>query len=91
MTNKIKVAAADVLVGDLIYDGHGANAHPTFAWEIVTEVKQMEGLILLIAGRLEPPHCEFWFEPDEEVAVIRHPPPEIAKPAPKSHHKHGHS
>lgn len=81
MTNKITVAAAEVRVGDHIYDGAGSNAHPTFAWETVTEVKQVDGLIVLVAGRLEPPHCDFWFEPDEPVSVLRYPTEQTDGPA----------
>ena len=90
MTNKITIPAGEVQVGDHIYDGHGANAHPTFAWETVTAVKREEGLVVIVAGRVEPPNGEFWFEPDESIGVIRYPPAEPEKPAAKSHNKHGH-
>lgn len=90
MTHRITIAAAEVKAGDRIYDGPGANPHPTFAWEIVTGVKLVDGLVLVTAGRLDHAHGEFWFEPDEQVVVIRHPPAEPEKPALKSHNKHGH-
>jgi hypothetical protein len=90
MTTRITIAAADVRVGDQIYNGPGASAHPTFAWETVTQANRVDGLILLITGRMDAPHGEFWFEPEEAVAVVRHPPPEPEMPAAKPHHKHGH-
>jgi hypothetical protein len=91
MTNKITVVASEVRINDHIYNGTGTNAHPTFAWETVTEVRQEDGLILLITGNLKGPHGEFWLEPDEEVAVIRYPAA-VAPEAPptKPHGKHGH-
>jgi hypothetical protein len=89
MTNKISVAASAVVVGDHVYNGTGTNAHPTFAWETVTEARVVDGLIMLLTGDLKAPHGEFWLEPDEQIMVIRYPkvaaPP---PPAPKSHHKH---
>lgn len=75
MTNKITVPAAEVLVNDHIYNGTGANKHPTFAWETVTEVRSEDGLILLITGNLKGVHGEFWLEPDEQIVVIRYPEP----------------
>ena len=90
MTNRITVAAADVQVGDHIYNGTGASAHPTFAWETVTRINMADGLVVLITGSLELPHGEFWFEPEEAVVVMRYPPPEAEKPAVKAPHKHGH-
>lgn len=94
MTNKITVTAAEILVGDHIYSGTGANAHPTFAWETITRIQQVDGLILVIAGRFGNANDEFWFEPGESVAVIRYPAAEVAKPVAKpvvkSHNKHGH-
>lgn len=90
MTNRITIRAADVQVGDHIYDGPGANAHPTFAWETITKVKLVDGLIVLIAGRLDAKQGEFWFEPDEAVTIIRHPPEAPETPAAKPHPKHGH-
>jgi len=90
MTNKITLTAAEILVGDHIYSGTGANAHPTFAWETITQIKQVDGLILVIAGRFGNANDEFWFEPGESVAVIRYPAAEVAKPVVKSHNKHGH-
>jgi hypothetical protein len=92
MTNKITVTAATVRVNDHIYSGTGTNDHPTFAWETVTEVRSVDGLILLITGNLKGPHGEFWFEPDEEIVVIRYPEaqPAVANAA-KGHGKHGHS
>lgn len=90
MTNRITVAAADVQVGDHIYNGPGASAHPTFAWETVTRINMADGLVVLITGSLEIPHGEFWFEPEEAVVVMRYPPPEAEKPAAKASHKHGH-
>lgn len=92
MSNKITVAARDVRVNDHVYNGTGTNAHPTFAWETVTEVRSEDGLILLITGNPKGPHGEFWLEPDEEIAVIRYPEPVAAEPpAKKKHDKHGHS
>ena len=90
MTSKITIAAADARVGDLIYNGPGAHTHPTFAWETVTKVDQVDGLMLLTIGRLDHANGDFWFEPDEEVVVIRHPPVVEEVVIPKSHHKHGH-
>jgi len=89
MTNRITIAAADVRVGDHFYNGPTASAHPSFAWETVTQVNRVDGLIVLIAGRLDP-HGEFWFEPDESTAVIRYPPAEPEKPVAKPHQKHNH-
>jgi hypothetical protein len=90
MTNKITLTAAEVLLGDHIYSGTGANAHPTFAWETITQIKHVDGLILIVAGRFGNANDEFWFEPDESVTVIRYPAPEPEKPVAKSHNKHGH-
>jgi len=92
MTNKITVAASEVRVNDHIYNGTGTNAHPTFAWETVTEVRNEDGLILLITGNKKGPHGEFWLEPDEQIVVIRYPEAAaVETPAPKPHGKHGHS
>ena len=63
MTNKITVVASEVRVNDHIYNGTGSNAHPTFAWETVTEIRSEDGLILLITGNAKGPHGEFWLEP----------------------------
>lgn len=87
MTNKITVPASQVQVDDHIYNGTGSNAHPTFAWETVTEVRNEDGLILLITGNVKGPHGEFWLEADEEIVVIRYPKaaaaaPTSAKPRP---------
>ena len=91
MTTKITVAASEVLVKDQIYNGTGTNTHPTFAWESVTEVRHEDGLILLITGNAKGPHGEFWLEPDEEIAVIRHPEPAtMVTPVAKAHSRHGH-
>jgi hypothetical protein len=79
MTSKITVIASEVRVNDHIYSGAGINAHPTFAWETVTEVRLEDGLILLITGNLKGPHGEFWLEPDEQIAVIRHADPTAKK------------
>ena len=73
MTNKITVVASEVRVNDHIYNGTGSNAHPTFAWETITEVRVEDGLILLITGDAKGPHGEFWLEPDEQIVVIRYP------------------
>jgi hypothetical protein len=73
MTNRITIAAADVRIGDHIYNGPGPSAHPTFAWEIVTQVNLVDGLIVVISRSLDSPHGEFWFEADEPVAVMRYP------------------
>jgi len=80
MTNKISVAASAVRVGDHIYNGTGTNAHPTFAWETVTEAGNVDGLIRLITGDLKGLHGEFWLEPEEQIVVIRYPAP-VAAPA----------
>ena len=72
MTNKITVVASEVRVNDHIYSGTGTNAHPTSAWETITEVRSEDGLILLITGSLKGPHGEFWLEADEPVVVIRY-------------------
>ena len=91
MTSKITLAASDIRVNDHIYNGTGTNAHPTFAWESVTEVRQVDGLILLITGNLKGTHGEFWLEPDEQIGVIRHPEPATAplQPMnPKDKHRH---
>lgn len=90
MTNRITIAAGEVRVGDHIYNGPSGSNHPTFAWETVTHIESRDGLLVLITGNPETPHGEFWFEPDEAVVVIRHPPPEAEKPAEKRHGKHGH-
>jgi len=91
VTNKISVAASEVVVGDHVYNGTGTNAHPTFAWETVTEVRTVDGLIMLITGDLKAPHGEFWLEPDEQITVIRYPAAAAAPPPlPKSHHKPHH-
>jgi len=73
MTNRITVVASEVRVNDHIYNGTGTNAHPTFAWETVTEVHLEEGLILLITGNLKGLHGEFWLETDEQIVVMRYP------------------
>ena len=90
MTNKITVVASEVRVNDHVYNGTGTNAHPTFAWETVTEIRSEDGLILLITVNVKGPHGEFWLEPDEEIVVIRYP--EAAAPAlpPKPGARHGH-
>ena len=93
MTNRITIAAAEVRVGDHIYNGPNSSNHPTHAWETITQVNSADGLIVLITGSLDAPHGEFWFEPDEPVVVIRYPPPtpELPpQPHHKPHHKHGH-
>ena len=91
MTNRIYVTASEVRLNDHIYNGTGTNAHPTFAWETVTEVRHEDGLILLITGNVKGPHGEFWLEADEEIVVIRYPEA-AAAPAPpaKAHGRHGH-
>ena len=73
MTNRISVVASEVHVNDHIYNGTGTNAHPTFAWETVTEVRMEDGLILLITGNKKGLHGEFWLEPDEQIVVMRYP------------------
>jgi hypothetical protein len=91
MTNRIYVAASEVRVNDHVYNGTGTNAHPTFAWETVTDVRQEDGLILLITGNAKGPHGEFWLEPEERIEVMRYP--EAAAPATaaaKAKPKHGH-
>ena len=89
MTNKITVAASEVKVSDHIYNGTGSNAHPTFAWETITEVRIEDGLILLVTGNVRGQHSEFWFESDEQIAVMRYPePPASEAPPTKAHVKH---
>lgn len=79
-------------MNDHIYNGTGTNAHPTFAWETVTDVRQEDGLVLVITGNIKGPHGEFWFEPDEQVMVIRYPEPTVVETSPaKAKGKHGHS
>ena len=73
MTNRITLKASEVRVDDHIYNGTGTNAHPTFAWETVTEVRLEDGLILLITGNKKGLHGEFWLEPDEQIVVMRYP------------------
>ena len=90
MTNKITVAASEVRVNDHIYNGTGSNAHPTFAWETVTEVRHEDGLILLITGNAKGPHGEFWLEAEEEIVVIRYPAAPAPNPATKRKAGHGH-
>lgn len=92
MTTKITIAAGDVRIGDIIYNGLGTSKHPTDAWEAITQVNSVDGLIQLITGRLDGPHGEFWFEPEETVVVIRHPPAEPEPAVAKPHNKraHGH-
>ena len=62
MTTRIKIAAAEVLLGDLIYNGLGTSKHPTDTWETITQINVVDGLTLLITGRLSGPHGEFWYE-----------------------------
>ena len=89
MTNRIMVAASEVRVNDHVYNGTGTNAHPTFAWETVTEVRGEDGLILLITGNAKGPHGEFWLEPEEQIEVIRYPEP-AGTTAAKAKSSHGH-
>jgi len=88
MTNRITIAAADVRVGDHIYNGPGISKHPTHAWETITQVNSVDDLIVVITGSLDVPHGEFWFEPNESVVVVRYPPAEPEPPVAKPHHKH---
>ncbi len=90
MTSRITVAAGDVRIGDFIYNGLGTSKHPTDAWESITQVNSVDGLIQLITGRLDTPHGEFWFESDEPVVVVRHPPAEPEADIPIPHKKHTH-
>ena len=92
MTNKITVVASEARVNDHIYNGTGSNAHPTFAWETVTEVRVEDGLILLITGDVKGPHGEFWLEPDEQIAVIRYPETATGTtPAKNANARHKHA
>ena len=76
MTNRITLAASEVRVNDHIYNGIAINAHPTNAWETITEARVEDGLIFLVTGDKKGKlHSEFWFEPDEQVVVIRYPAP----------------
>ena len=88
-TSKIIVLGSEVRVGDHIYNGTGTNNHATFAWETVTEVRQEDGLVLVITGNAKGPHGEFWYEPEEQVNVIRYPDPAATIPPPAKT-KHGH-
>ena len=72
MTNRITVAASEIRVKDHIYNGIANNAHPINAWETISEVIVVDGLILAIAGDRKGQHAEFWFEPEEQVVVIRY-------------------
>jgi hypothetical protein len=45
MTTRIKIAAAEVQFGDLIYNGLGTSKHPTDTWETITQVNEVDGLI----------------------------------------------
>ncbi|HZV54812.1 MAG TPA: hypothetical protein VFF82_07725 [Rhodocyclaceae bacterium] len=90
MTTRITIPAAEVRIGDQFYDGPAVSAHPTFAWEAITRINVVDGLIELITGNLDTPHGEFWFEPDETVTVVRHPPVEPEQPVAKPHGKRGH-
>ena len=89
MTNRIYVAASEVRLNDHIYNGTGTNAHPTFAWETVTEVRHEDGLILLITGNVKGPHGEFWLEAEEQIEVMRYPEA-AATASPPAKAKHGH-
>ena len=73
MTNRITLAGSEVRVDDHIYNGTGTNAHPTNAWETITEVRVVDGLVFLVTGDKKGLHGEFWLEPDEQVVVIRYP------------------
>jgi hypothetical protein len=37
MTTRIKIGAAEVRLGDLIYNGLGTSKHPTDTWETITQ------------------------------------------------------
>ena len=89
MTNRIIVTASEVRVNDHVYNGTGTNAHPTFAWETVTEVRNEDGLILLITGNAKGPHGEFWLEAEEQIEVIRYPEPATTAGTPAKP-RHGH-
>ncbi len=74
MTNRITLAASEVRVNDHIYNGPAINVHPTNAWETISEAFVDDGLIHIITGDKKGIlHSEFWFEPDEQVVVIRYP------------------
>lgn len=73
MTNRVTLTGSEVRVDDHIYNGAGTNAHPTNAWETITEVREVDGLYLLITGDIRGLHGEIWLEPDEQVVVIRYP------------------
>jgi ribosomal protein L24 len=92
MTNKITITGVEVRVNDHIYNGPGTNAHPTFAWETVTEVRHEDGLIVIITGNAKGAHGEIWLEPDETIVVIRYPVSAAAETPPgKSKGPHGSS
>lgn len=90
MTTRITVAAENARIGDMIYNGLGTGKRPTYAWEAITQVNLVDGLIQLITGCLDGPHGEFWFEPDESVVVVRHPPAEPKPASAEPHNKRGH-
>jgi hypothetical protein len=72
MPNRITLIASAVRVNDHIYNGTEIYAHPTFAWQTVSEVRSEDGLILLITGNKKGIHGEFWLEPDEQIVVMRY-------------------
>ncbi|HAT33375.1 MAG TPA: hypothetical protein DCW29_21765 [Janthinobacterium sp.] len=92
MTTRITVVADHARIGDLIYNGLGTGKHPTYAWEAITQVNSVDGLIQLITGHLDGPHGEFWFEPDESVVVVRRPQiePKPATAQLNNQRTHGH-
>ena len=74
MSNRMTLVASEVRVNDHIYNGPAINAHPTNAWETISEAVVEDGLIHLFTGdKRGILHGEFWFEPEEEVVVIRYP------------------
>ncbi len=54
MTTRIKIAAAEVQLGDLIYNGLGTSKHPTDTWETITQINVVDGLILFSVVRRLP-------------------------------------
>jgi len=93
MTSRMTVPASEAALGDLVYNGPGASNHPTYAWEAITQIRTVDGLMVLLTASVDGLHGEFWFEPDETLTVIRHPPAEAEAPPARHgrHHDRGHT
>lgn len=88
MTSRMTVAASATALGDLLYNGPGASSHPTYAWEAITRITSVDGLVVVQTASVDGLQGEFWFEPDETLTVIRHPPAE-PEPTGAHHGRHG--